>query len=96
MDLNFCYGQYFILIVNFSNFKILFRYLPKIFLSFGILGARFEPAFTKNIKCLSDEIFICKNISICEQDIGDVLALDFSVTTDFIPSQLFLRFFEFI
>ena len=36
-------------------------------------------------------IFVSTN-----REFGDVLSLDFSVTTDFIASQVFLRFFEFL
>ena len=74
-----------------------FRYLSKGFFAFGILDPRFEPTFTKKIlntwtmEVLCAIIFLFRN-----REFGDVLALDFSVKTDFVPSQVFLRFFEFL
>ena len=81
-----------------NEFKtLLLRYLPKGFFAFGILDAKFEPTFTKKLlnvsamEALFTIIFLCTN-----KEFGDVLALDFSVATDFIPSQVLLRFYEFL
>ena len=72
-----------------------FRHLQKGF--FGILDARFEPTFTKKLLNVSvmEVLFAIISLST-NREFGNVLALDFSVTTDFMPSQDFLRFFEFL
>ena len=78
--------------VKFNSF---IRYLQKGFFAFSILDARFEPTFTKKLlnvsamEVLFTIIFISRN-----SEFGDLLTLDFSVKTDFIPS-LFYRFFYF-
>ena len=74
-----------------------FRYLQKGFFAFGILDARFEPTFTKKLLNVSvmEALFAIISLST-NREFGNVLAWDFSVTTDFMPSQVFLRFFEFL
>ena len=81
-----------------NEFEILFfRYLPKGFFAFGILDSRLEPTFPKKLlnvlamEVLSTIIFLSTN-----REFGDVLAFDFSVTIDFIPSQVFFSFFVFL
>ena len=45
------------------------------------------------IKGLSDEALFAIIFLPTKKEFGDVLVFDFSVTTDFIPSQYFLSFF---
>ena len=69
--------------------KLLFYGTYQNFFAFGILDARFEPTFTNKLlnvsvmKVLFPIIFLSKN-----EEFRDVLVLDFSVATDFIPSQV--------
>ena len=74
-----------------------FRYLQKGFFAFGILDARFEPTFRKKLLNVSAmEVSFAIILLSTNREFGDVLALYFSVTTDFMPSQVFLRYFEFL
>ena len=79
------------------NLKPIFRYLSKGFFAFGISDTRFEPTFTKKLlNVAAMEVLFAMIFLSTTRELGDVLALDFSVTTDFIPPQVFLRFFEFL
>ena len=79
------------------NLKPIFRYLSKRFFAFGISDARFEPTFTKKLlNVAAMEVLFAMIFLSTTRELGDVLALDFSVTTDFIPPQVFLRFSEFL
>ena len=80
------------------DLKLFFRYLPKGFFTVGILDAKFEVTFTKMLLHVS-AMEVCFGITFVftNREFEEVLALDFSVTTYFIPPQVFfLRFFEFL
>ena len=81
-----------------NEFKPLFvGTYRKCFFVFGVLDVRFEPTFTKKLLNVSAMEVLFAIIFLCSsRQFADVLALDFSVATDFIPSQVFLRFFEFL
>ena len=71
------------------NLKLFFRYLLK-----GFFDARFEQTYTKRLLNVSVmEILFALIFVSANREFGDILPLDFSVTTDFIAWQVFLRFF---
>lgn len=79
------------------DLELFSRYLPKGFFTVGILDAKFEAAFTKMLLHVSAmEVLFGITFVFTNKKFEEVLALDFSVTTYFIPSQVFLRFFEFL
>ena len=81
-----------------NKFRTLFfRSLPKgFFFAFGILDTRFEPTFIKiSLNVSTMEVLFAIIILSTNRECGGVLVLDFSITTDFIPFQVFLDFLNF-
>ena len=70
-----------------NEFKTLFwRFLPKRFLAFGLLDARFEPTFTKKLlNVWAMEVLVAIIFLFSNKEFGDVMALNVSITTDFVP-----------
>ena len=75
-----------------NEFKFLFflGIYQKGILAFGVLDGRFEPTFNKKLWNVSVmEVLFVIIFLFMNREFGDILALDFSVTTNFLPSQVF-------